>query len=38
VQEVSETAAASLADDTARFAAAEGLPAHAQTAAQWSAR
>jgi histidinol dehydrogenase len=38
IQTVSETAAASLAGDTERFALAEGLPGHAATARQWSAQ
>jgi len=36
VQRVSSSAAASLTADTVPFALAEGLPAHAATAAQWS--
>lgn len=38
VQKVSASAAVSLAEDTVPLAMAEGLPAHAATAAQWSGR
>lgn len=38
IQSVTPAAAAAMADDVARFANAEGLPAHAAAAAQWRAR